>query len=65
MARPAASGPAGSRPRKRRLSLGEALRQGAAAARSHPLRALIAGVAIAAAVASIATVKVVLDGVAR
>ncbi len=65
MARPAASGPAGSRPRKRRLSLGEALRQGAAAARSHPLRALLAGVAIAAAVATIATVKVVLDGVER
>jgi len=39
--------------------------EGVIAIRSHPLRALLAGVAIAAAVATIATVVVALDGVGR
>lgn len=39
--------------------------EGVTAIRSHPLRALLAGVAIAAAVATIATVVVALDGVGR
>lgn len=50
---------------RRRLLLGEAVREGAAAVRTHPLRALLAGVAIAAAVATITSVVVVLDGVER
>jgi putative ABC transport system permease protein len=39
--------------------------EGVTAIRSHPLRALLAGVAVAAAVATIATVIVALDGVGR
>jgi putative ABC transport system permease protein len=39
--------------------------EGVVAIRSHPLRALLAGVAIAAAVATIAIVVVALDGVSR
>lgn len=53
------------RAERRRLLLGEAIREGAGAVTSHPLRALLAGVAIAAAVATIASVVVVLDGVER
>ena len=48
-----------------RVSLVEAARQGVGALLSHPLRALLAGVAIAAAVATIAIVVVALDGVSR
>jgi len=55
-------------PRARRLgqvSLIEATREGVGAVRSHPMRALLAGIAIAAAVATIAIVVVALDGISR
>jgi putative ABC transport system permease protein len=48
-----------------RISIVEAVREGMAAVRTHPLRATLAGVAIAAAVATIASVTVALDGVER
>jgi len=44
---------------------GDAFSEGLAAIRSHPLRAALAGLAIAAAVATMAAVVVVLDGVER
>ena len=47
------------------VSVLEAVREGVGAVSSHPLRALLAGLAIAAAVATIATVVVALDGIAR
>ena len=48
-----------------RVSLVEAVREGVGAVSTHPLRALLAGIAIAAAVATIATVVVALDGISR
>lgn len=51
--------------RPSRVSLIEAVREGVGAARTHPLRAILAGTAIAAAVATIATVVVALDGISR
>jgi len=42
-----------------------AFSEGLAAVRTHPMRAALAGLAIAAAVATMATVVVVLDGVSR
>ena len=52
-------------PRTRQISLIEAAREGVGAVRTHPLRALLAGIAIAAAVATIAIVVVALDGISR
>jgi len=49
----------------RRVSSIEAIREGVGAMRTHPLRALLAGLAIAAAVATIAIVVVALDGIER
>lgn len=43
----------------------EAIREGVGAVRTHPLRALLAGLAIGAAVATIAIVVVALDGIER
>jgi putative ABC transport system permease protein len=43
----------------------DAFSQGLASVRTHPMRAALAGLAIAAAVATMATVVVVLDGVSR
>jgi putative ABC transport system permease protein len=60
----AATGPRRHR-RALRVSIIEATREGAGAVRTHPLRALLAGLAIAAAVATIAVVAVALDGIAR
>jgi putative ABC transport system permease protein len=51
--------------RPSRVSLIEAIREGVGAVRTHPLRAILAGTAIAAAVATIATVVVALDGISR
>ena len=48
-----------------RVSSIEAMREGVGAAWTHPLRALLAGLAIAAAVATIAIVVVALDGIER
>ena len=51
--------------RSGRVSPIEAVREGVGAMRTHPLRALLAGLAIAAAVATIAIVTVALDGIER
>ena len=51
--------------RPSRVSLIEAAREGVGAVRTHPVRALLAGLAIAAAVATIAIVVVALDGISR
>ena len=48
-----------------RVSPIEAIREGVGAMRTHPLRALLAGLAIAAAVATIAIMVVALDGIER
>lgn len=48
-----------------RVSAVEAIREGVGAMRTHPLRALLAGLAIAAAVATISIVVVALDGIER
>jgi putative ABC transport system permease protein len=53
------------RSRASRVSPIEAIREGVGAVRTHPLRALLAGLAIAAAVATIAIVVVALDGIER
>ncbi len=56
---------ADNKPAQHPFSFTEAVLQGVTAIRSHPMRAGLAGVAIAAAVATIATVVVALDGVER
>lgn len=48
-----------------RVSPVEAIREGVGAMRTHPLRALLAGLAIAAAVATIVITVVALDGIER
>ena len=48
-----------------RISSIESIREGIGAMRTHPLRALLAGLAIAAAVATITIVVVALDGIER
>jgi putative ABC transport system permease protein len=67
MTQPRAANPKDTRRRSRagRVSAIEALREGVGAMRTHPLRALLAGLAIAAAVATIAIVVVALDGIER
>lgn len=63
--RSAAPNSSRGRPRVARISPIEAIREGVGAVRTHPLRALLAGLAIATAVATIAIVVVALDGVER
>lgn len=60
-----AAGPLRRQQRGDGLSLAAAVREGVGAARAHPLRALLAGLAIAVAVATMTLVSVALDGVAR